>query len=148
MVNLSDSLIGGGKVDEALSLCLKAPELREKLFGAGDSRTLDLMRVLARIYQAMDMPQKALPLLEKLTQIETGRFGQDHPETLYATNLLIVAYMEASRFDDAAAIATRAYESSYQVLGLEDPRTLSAMVNLACFRWILPSLRTPLKCCD
>jgi eukaryotic-like serine/threonine-protein kinase len=115
----------------------RALELRRKLFGRNDLRTIEAVEELGRLANGRENLQQAAALYKEVTDVRRRILGPEHPDTLRGAAGLSNAYdnLGAVTGDEvlrkrAFAMEREVYEIRRRVLGPEHSDTLESMSHV------------------
>ncbi|KAJ5377815.1 kinesin light chain 1 [Penicillium cataractarum] len=106
-------------------------QIRTKLFGQQDARTLNSMNNLALVYSNQSKLSTAETLQGRACKYSKEALGHDHPCYINGINTLSTIYQRQARWDDAEVLGKKIVEYRQSHLGLENPTTLNSMESLA-----------------
>jgi tetratricopeptide (TPR) repeat protein len=86
---------------------------------------------LGSAYYDVSAYDAARAQLEEAVRLSGETLGEDHPDTLKATNLLGRVYLDQGKYDEAEALFTRARDGYGRLHGEAHADTLAARSNLA-----------------
>ncbi len=134
LIALGKSFLGLGIYEEAISANEAALQIREKVLGDRDAKTLEAMNNLAVACQKAGMLSRAKDLLESGLQKTREVKGEQHVDTVNALNNLATFYYDEKLYDQAVPRYQQALHIANQ-LGLDDPPiALYLMMSLgACY---------------
>jgi eukaryotic-like serine/threonine-protein kinase len=128
---MGQTYIDLGLYPEARKQLERAMELRRRLLGAENPKTLKTMSRLGRTAELQGKYAEAETLLGRALEIERRVLGPAHPDTLYSMNNLASVYYYQGKYPQAEALDSQTLEIQRRVLGPEHPDTLKSMHNLA-----------------
>jgi tetratricopeptide (TPR) repeat protein len=120
-----------GQYSEAIKAYEKAVALADRVFGANDSTTANLLNNLAMLYHYQGQYAKAEPLFRRSLKIRESRLGKDHPAVAESLNNLAGLYQGQAQFDKAEPLFQRSLEILESKLGKDDPIVAQILNNLA-----------------
>ncbi|MBB6379863.1 hypothetical protein BKA01_007138 [Pseudonocardia eucalypti] len=94
-------------------------------------RVLELRQWATRQLSAVGDGGRAVELAESLRAECEALLGPDHPDTLAASDNVVIAYVAARRSADGIPLAEQVLNTRIRVLGLDHPDTLSSRYTLA-----------------
>ncbi|HVN20188.1 MAG TPA: serine/threonine-protein kinase [Dongiaceae bacterium] len=122
---------GLGLFPESRKQLEHALELRRRVLGAEDPRTLETMSLLGSIAGEQGNYGEAESLESQTLEIQRRVLGPEHRDTLNAMNNLAGDYFSQGKFAQAEKLFSQTLEIRRRVLGPEHPDTLANMNNLA-----------------
>ncbi len=128
---MGQTYIDLGLYPEARKHLERAMELRRRLLGAENPKTLKTMSRLGRTAELQGKYAEAETLLGRALEIERRVLGPEHPDTLSTMNNLASDYYYQGKYPQAEALDSQTLEIRRRVLGPEHPDTLGSMHNLA-----------------
>jgi non-specific serine/threonine protein kinase/serine/threonine-protein kinase len=120
-----------GLYPEARKQLERALELRRRLLGSQDAKTLKSMSRLARVVYLQGKYAEAEVLESETLQAQRRVLGPKHPDTLTSMQSLGSLYDDEGKYGQAEALLTQTLEIKKRVLGPEHPETLKCMNELA-----------------
>lgn len=123
--------------DEALPILEQALQEATSEFKETNDLTIKISMNLAAVRQNLGDVATALPLLEKVAQYRTGKFGVAHKESLTSLFLLGKALVDSHNFERAVQLLEVVYRERSSLLGEHDPATLLARREIAKARLYL-----------
>jgi tetratricopeptide (TPR) repeat protein len=90
-----------------------------------------IRQALATTYLYVGEPQRALPQLERVRDLQSELFGPEAPQTLNTLNDLAMAYQNAGRMQDALPLIQEVVRLQQIQLGANHRDTLNSRNNLA-----------------
>ncbi len=90
-----------------------------------------LLRTLGKVYDALGLYEKAVPLLEQSLARREVLLGADHLEVAESLHDLGDLYRKQARYAEAEPLLVRAIEVRERALGPESPELARSLVNLA-----------------
>jgi len=102
--NLGGALANSGAFDEGRSLIVESIDIRTRLFGANDARTLGSRTALAAILVAHATPDAALAECERILQAYAAANSKDSDAIALAETYEAEALLAAGRHDQATAL--------------------------------------------
>ncbi|KAI9691957.1 MAG: hypothetical protein M1820_009665 [Bogoriella megaspora] len=120
-----------GHVSSAVEMSEKSMEVRTKLLGQEDERTLKSMGIVADTYRKTARWTDAEVLEVQVMEAFKRLLGQDHPNTLISMNNLARTYHNQHRWKEAEELNVQTLETRKKVFGHDHPGTLASMNNLA-----------------
>ena len=112
----------------------KAFQIRRRLLGPEDIKTLDSMNRLALLLGDRGEYGEAERLLREALETEQRVLGADDPRTLGTMGNLAEALMDLGNLKDAEGLALQALDSRRRVLGANHVDTISSMHTLGALR--------------
>ncbi|MHC4109263.1 MAG: serine/threonine protein kinase, partial [Planctomycetota bacterium] len=109
----------------------RALEIRLRVLGKEDPKTLQSMAGLARLYSNQDRFEESERLYLETLEIRSRVLGEEHPDTLASMAGLAWLYHNHSRYPEAITLAGNALEIQERILGEEHRATLATMDTLA-----------------
>jgi serine/threonine protein kinase len=122
---------GLGLYDRAVTLLMKAAEVREAVLGPDHRDALASRHNLASAYYYAGRLPEAIALFEALLKLREARWGPDHPDTLASRSGLALAYEAAARTAEAIALSKAMLKLREAKFGPDHPDTLTSRNNLA-----------------
>ena len=104
--------LDGSAVGDPLAVARMQHTLGVSLFGLGEAKL-------------------AVEVLEKARATRTAGLGPDHFQTLFSTNCLVQAYLDAGRLDKAVPLCEETLTRIKAKFGPDHPQTLASTNNLA-----------------
>jgi len=140
---LSDSvaafLFDDGHFSECQRLDERLVEVRTRILGPNDPRTLCVMRGLAMIYSS---PQndtatraKGFKLFHDTLDRQTTHLGPSHPDTLWTKHGIGVMLYLRDQLDEAAKILQETFQARSRILGVDNLHTLRTQFFLSQVYW-------------
>jgi eukaryotic-like serine/threonine-protein kinase len=120
-----------GLYPEARKQLERTLELRRRVLGAEDAKTLETMARLGQIAFYQGKYQEAEVLESQALEAQRRLLGPEHPDTLTSVSNLASAYRHEGKYAQAEALHAQTLEIRKRVLGPEHPDTLKSMNNLA-----------------
>ncbi len=120
-----------GLYPEARKQLERALELRRRVLGMDDPKTLKSMERVARIASLQGRFADSEMLEREVLEARRRVLGPFHPDTLLSMCNLGSAYDDNGKFAQAEPLLTSALEAQRRVLGLEHRDTLRSMMYLA-----------------
>ena len=120
-----------GVRDEAAAHLRRAHELCQRMFGADDKRTLELLGELAIVYRDQGKFAEALGLRRQVLASLTRTAGPDQAATIAGMEVVAQSCYQVGRFAEATQLITRVIEYRKRQFGPEHIDTLLAMSTLA-----------------
>jgi len=120
-----------GVYPEASAQLARALELRRRVLGAENPKTVTTMTAFGAAMKAQGKTAEAVALLSQALQLQRRVSGPAHPDTIAAMIALAGANLEASKLAQTYAISKQALEVSIHALGPDHPMTLNAMEAMA-----------------
>jgi tetratricopeptide (TPR) repeat protein len=120
-----------GKNAEAEELASDALEIKRRIFGPEDRRTLNSMRQLANAYQGQGRYAEAEEFDAKVVEIGRRVQGPEHPNTLDTMDDLADVYRLEGKYAQAEAFLSQTLDIQRRVLGADNPATFIAGEQLA-----------------
>ena len=128
---MGQTYIDLGLYPEARKQLERAMELRRRLLGAENPKTLQTMSRLGRTAELQGKYAEAETLLGRALEIERRVLGPEHPDTLTSMSNLAMVYSDEGKYAQAEALDSQTLDIRRRVLGPEHPYTLKSMNNLA-----------------
>jgi len=122
---------GMGLYPQSQSFLTRAVEIRSRLFGIDDPRTLRSMGALATSYNLQGHYPEAEKLHREVLAKQRRILGADHPDTLASMHELAAALIGAEQFEAAESLLLEVIPARERVLGPENPDTLRSLNNLS-----------------
>jgi tetratricopeptide (TPR) repeat protein len=119
-----------GLYAEAMKQLDRALELRRRVLGPENPKTLDTVNRLGEAAWRGGRHAEAESLLNQALQIERRVLAPEHPQTLSSMNLLAGVYIDSGKYPQAEALYQQTLEIRRRVLGPAHPDTLASMKNL------------------
>jgi len=120
-----------GSYPEARKQLQQALDLRRRVLGAEDAKTLKTMTSIGRVAFQQGKYAEAEALQSQALDAQSRVLGPEHPDTLASMNSLAVVYEEEGKYAQAEGLDTQILEIQKRVLGPEHPDTLRSMSSLA-----------------
>ena len=120
-----------GLYPEARKQLEGALDLRRRLLGPENPKTLKTMSRLGKIARVQGKDAEAETLLGQALKVERRVLGPDHPDTLYSMSNLGVVYFDEEKYAQAEALLSQTVETQSRVLGPDNPDTLKSAGSLA-----------------
>jgi tetratricopeptide (TPR) repeat protein len=120
-----------GRLKEAAQLQSDALEIRRRMNGKNDLRTLDAMYNLAIIFWKQGLLEKANDLNSRVMQQREIQLGTKHPLTLESRHRRAVVMFEEGRWNDAVAEISIILKIRKEILGANHRDTLDSMADMA-----------------
>ena len=131
IMDVGEMLREHGKLEQAEKLFTDALEVRRRVCGADDPKTLTSINNLGTLLCDMRRYFEAMPLLEEAMATRRATQGDRHPETLTAINNLASCFKAVGQYDRAEPLYVETLESRREVCGNRHPDTLTSLNNLA-----------------
>ncbi|MFK8013378.1 MAG: protein kinase, partial [Marinicellaceae bacterium] len=112
--------------EQAIEELTLAVDMLKGIFSNDHPETMNALYNLATILNATNQPDKALPILEHMFQVESSTLGKSHMSTLYTQRSLALTLANIGQFENAL---THAKESI--LLLSKQPSVTSHIVNNA-----------------
>ena len=128
---LSLSFFGLGEVDAAIESAQEEVEIRKRIFGEQDSRTIKSLTNLENCYLRAHKNEEAIALNGEIFRLKSEVLGESHAETLLSKTNLAVAYFNKGETKKAHEINLELLEIVKDYRSLEHPDTILLMGNLA-----------------
>jgi len=139
---------GDQLVAHIAALSTGAGSVSSSLSAEASERVLALRQWATRQLSAVGDGGRAVELAESIrTECET-LLGPDHPDSLAASDNLVIAYVAAGRSEDGIPLAEDTLESRERVLGEEHPDTLASRYSVAYAREYAGQLDEAITCYD
>jgi serine/threonine protein kinase/tetratricopeptide (TPR) repeat protein len=113
----------------------RAVELRRRVLGNENPKTLDAMNALALLFQRQGRFGKAEPIYVEAMETSRRVQGEEHLSTLNYMNNLAILYHVQGQPDKAEPLWVKTLEVRRRVLGEEHPSTQATANNLAGLYW-------------
>jgi serine/threonine protein kinase/tetratricopeptide (TPR) repeat protein len=120
-----------GSYPEARKQLERALELRRRVLGSQDVKTLKTLTSLGRVAFQQGKYAEAEALESQALDAQRRVLGSEHPDTLASMNSLAAVYEEEGKYAQAEGLDTQILETQKRVLGPEHPDTLRSMSSLA-----------------
>ena len=120
-----------GLYPQAREQVQRALDLRRRVLGANDPKTLRTTSLLARVSLLQGKDAEAEALLTQVLPVSRRILGPEHPDTVYAMNNLANVYQSQGKYAQAETLYSQALEIRRRVLGHEHPDTLASLNGLA-----------------
>jgi len=130
MVQLGNSLLRQGKLDEADQMYQRALAGREKALGPDHTSTLGTVNNLGNLYRAQGKLDEAEQMLQRALTSYEQALGPDHTSTLSTVNNLGNLYSDQGKLDEAEQMLQRALAGREKALGPDHTSTLGIVNNL------------------
>lgn len=85
----------------AIKKLSQAADMLQTIFGDNHPETMDAKFNLATILNATGNPQKALPILQKIYQVEMETVGENHRSVIYTKESLALTLAKTGQFESA-----------------------------------------------
>jgi NB-ARC domain len=124
---LAAFLFDEGHGFESQSLNERVLDIRMRILGPDDPRTLSVMRGLAAVYTGFggwDRVVGGIRLFQEALEGQTRVLGPMHPDTLWTKHGLAVTYDKVGRVSEGSLMLEETYNARCQILGPEDVHTL------------------------
>ncbi|HNT52680.1 MAG TPA: tetratricopeptide repeat protein, partial [Candidatus Syntrophosphaera sp.] len=109
----------------------QALRIRQKEYGAEDSRSVAALALLAKIRYGQGRYPEAEEQYRQVAQLREQRLGPDHPDTLQALYELASLHVDQGEYATTEPVFRRIIDKRTELLGREHPDTAMAMVSLA-----------------
>ncbi|MFM7219328.1 MAG: tetratricopeptide repeat protein [Nodosilinea sp.] len=119
------------RYEEVIPLAEQLLVIWEKLLGAKDISTAEIVRVLAFSYQNIGRYDQAEPLYQRTLAITEQARGSDHPDTARSLDYLALLYQLQGRYSEAEPFYQRALAIREKALGPDHPDTAESLNGLA-----------------
>ncbi len=120
-----------GDFSPAEKLLNRAYKTRLEKLGQHDTKTLDTMDALARLYWRQGQYDKAEELFDKTVEGRKKTLDLNNRDTLFSMNGLAVLYFSQGRYQEAKSLYEEILKISQKVLGEDDTTTILFRGNLA-----------------
>ena len=120
-----------GLYAEAQKQLERALELRRRVLGEEDARTLESLARLGRAVYQQGRYAEAEALESQALEAQRRVLGPEHPDTLKSMNSLANTYYDEGKYAQDEALLSQTLEIRRRVLGPEHPDTLQSMLDLA-----------------
>ncbi len=120
-----------GLFDRAEEPLLSARATCERLLGANDATTLDVVHELGTLYLHQGRLGEAEPLLVGVLKARRRFLPSDDDRVLSAMNDLALLYGDAERLEESEALFAEAVKAQVARHGAEDPYSLTLLHNYA-----------------
>jgi len=120
-----------GATEESTNCHKKSYELRERVLGVEDVKTLESLNNLGAAYYEAGRVEESLEINEQVLKIRIATLGEADEATLTTMNNLAAVKYQQGRLKEAADLFARTLAVQRQNLGVEHADTLSTMNNLA-----------------
>nr|XP_036586704.1 uncharacterized protein CTRU02_03292 [Colletotrichum truncatum]KAF6797261.1 hypothetical protein CTRU02_03292 [Colletotrichum truncatum] len=120
-----------GKYGEAEHIERKILELKQKVLGIENPRTLNSMNNLAVVLERQGQYEEAEHIHRQTLEIRQKVLGLENHDTLISMNNLAFVLESQGQYEEAEHIYRQTLELGQKVLRLENPDTLISMNNLA-----------------
>jgi tetratricopeptide (TPR) repeat protein len=120
-----------GLYPEARKQLERALELRQRVLGTGDAKTLKSMTRLGSVAAWQGKYPEAEALVSRALAGQRRVLGAEHSDTLASMDNLALVYRREGKYPQAEALHSKTLEIRRRVLGAEHPDTLATMSNLA-----------------
>ena len=120
-----------GSYPEARKQLEQALDLRRRVLGAEDAKTLKTLTSLGRVALQQGKYAEAEALEGQALQGQRRVLGPEHPDTLLSMHDLAAVYLNEGKCAQAAALDAQTVEIRKRVLGPEHPDRLVSMSDLA-----------------
>ena len=120
-----------GLYAEARKQLERALEVRRRVLGADDPKTLMTMALLGPIADLQGRYAEAEVLNRETLDAQRRVLGPDHPDTLASMNYLANVYTHEGKYAQAEGLHAQILEARKRVLGPDHPATLQSINNLA-----------------
>jgi tetratricopeptide (TPR) repeat protein len=123
-----------GQFAECMNITQAQIETRTRLLGSEDARILRLQRCLSSVYHRIpDKFPQALQLYEDTLTTQLRVLGPEHPDTLFTSHGLAVAYYDAGDISKSMDLAEKTYTARCKLLGPKHSQTLSTKYWVGMF---------------
>jgi tetratricopeptide (TPR) repeat protein len=119
------------RYEEAAQLQIEVLELRNRMQGENDLRTLAIMEVLALTLSRKGLWEKANDLNSKVVHQREIQLGAKHPLTLMSRHRRALIMREEGRWNDAEAEDLAVLEIRSEILGDDHHHTIGSRIDLA-----------------
>lgn len=116
MLTLGGVYLELGKVDDALTYCESAFDIRKRVLGEGDVSTFGAMERVAKIYDAQHKYDKALPLFSACLSKYEKVMGMEHNLTIQSVFAMAAMYHSWGKYADALPLYERCAKAIPKVL--------------------------------
>lgn len=120
-----------GQLEKAEANMRSALEIRRRLFGEKDSKTVDAKHSLANLIGERGQFEEAEKLNREVIDIRRRELGEEHHRTLSTMNNLANLMSSQKKFSEAAALHREVMNICKRTVGEEHDDTVMAMHNLA-----------------
>ena len=120
-----------GLYPEARKQLHRAVELRRRVLGAEDARTLKSMSRLGWIAYCQGKAAEAEAIENQALEAQRRVLTPEHPDALESMNILAMVYRVEGKYAEAEALFTQTLETRTRMLGQEHRDTLASMNDLA-----------------
>jgi serine/threonine protein kinase/Tfp pilus assembly protein PilF len=131
MYTMASTYVNLGLFSRAHALAVAALEIRKRLFGAEDPKTLESMNQVGWILDREGHDPDAEKLTREAFETERRFLGRENLLTLEAMDNLAIIVGKEGRYQEEEKVLRDLLEIRSRVLGPEHPRTIRAMANLA-----------------
>lgn len=128
---IGESYQGFGEAELSVKYIQRCTDIRTRLFGQDDERTLSALSYLAVALLHAGKMNQAIPFLERARDVNMKLYGLHHATTLNNLNTLAYAYIDSKRVDDAIKIFEQIVPINEKGLGLDHEDTILTSENLA-----------------
>ena len=128
---IGSTYIDLGIYPEAQKQIERAVDVRRRLLGEDDPRTLASLRSLAVLYRFQGKADQAGSLMIKVLETRRHILGDNDPGTLESEYDLALLYDDQEKFEQAESLLTKALEGQRHALGEKHPSTALTMNKLA-----------------
>ena len=131
MYTMASTYVNLGLFSRAHGLAETALEIRKRLFGAENEKTLESMNQVGWILDREGHDADAEKLTREAFETERRVLGQENLVTLEAMDNLAIIIGKGGRYQEAEKLQRELLEIRSRVLGPENVRTIRVMANLA-----------------
>ncbi len=128
LIQQSDDLKNQGRVDDAITLAVRALAIRDKSLAADDPLVFAALKKLAMLYQAKRDYARARPIIERALAIIEKKLGKEHLYVAEALDDLADAYRAQSDYAHVVELLQRALAIREKALG-SDHLDVAALQN-------------------
>ncbi len=116
-----------GRYNEALRIQRGVVEIRERLLGKEDARTIASLAILADLLNSLAMTEESVAMMREVLERSRRTNGPEHYETLAHMSNLGTALTSLRSFEEAEPLLREALEGRRRTLGNEDKDTLISL---------------------
>ncbi len=128
---LASDHVHTGKAPEAVQLYRELSEVRTRLLGPDDPRTMNVLGGWARAYRGMGLYHEAETLDAQYLNWSIRVNGTDNQFTHFRRANLAIDYLFEQRFEEAESLVSAAFAGLRDTMGREHERTQFAALALA-----------------
>ncbi|MFT4188933.1 MAG: tetratricopeptide repeat protein [Aeromicrobium sp.] len=126
----ANDMLHAKRYREALPLCVRLSEARERLYEADDPRVLDARQSVATVRLCLDEFDEAARLFEDVVRRGRRVWGSEHRQTLVSQELWVKALTEAGRDEEEIEVRRSHVEALARAKGPDDVESLKQLEML------------------